>query len=589
MSTKRRGKPRGQERATKPPSPALAIPGGDLARRLEIPVVLAAAITLIALHVLFLRHAGGLWRDEVNSVEIATMRNWHAIGMALGRDSFPAGYTALLRLWLELPWTGGVAGVRAFGLLAGLVVLLAITWSARVFGARTPWLALMLFGWNAVAIRATDSIRPYGLGAAAAVLAFTAVWRLIERPVWSRVAWAALAAIAAVQMLYPDALLVLGIVVAGVLVSLRRGVGVAARVVAVGIAALVSLLLPYGRALSEAREWAPLVRFPFGYASMWQELSTAMASGSSLMVPVTLMLAAALVVRAAFPSGGSDVEAGREATDRRRYAAATVVISAAAVLLFLHATGFPTKPWYYVPMLALVAAALNAGFADASPRRGKADPFAAWAPVLGVAIVAVMTWSGVSSAVRVRQTNLDLVARKLAADATVGDLILVNPWYVAVGFQHHYHGGATVMTLPTLQDLKIHRYDLMKQKLQEEAPIRDVLDSLEATLRAGRRVWLVGGLTSPPAGQEPPSLPPLVGEALARLDGPMYISYLSAWATQAGALVARHAMVAQRVDIPVPDPVNPYENVFLLVESGWHDAVATSAGPTNAPPPNGAP
>jgi hypothetical protein len=41
-------------------------------RRAEWAVCLGATLAAIGLHVIYLTHAGGLWRDETNSIHIAT-------------------------------------------------------------------------------------------------------------------------------------------------------------------------------------------------------------------------------------------------------------------------------------------------------------------------------------------------------------------------------------------------------------------------------------------------------------------------------------------------------------------------------------
>ena len=55
--------------------------------------------TLLAtgLHVVFGMRVGALWRDEVNSLELATVRTLSEMWMNLDYDSFPALFFLVLR------------------------------------------------------------------------------------------------------------------------------------------------------------------------------------------------------------------------------------------------------------------------------------------------------------------------------------------------------------------------------------------------------------------------------------------------------------------------------------------------------------
>ena len=81
-------------------------PGGVWPRPLDriltaIEWFAAAAITLLAffLHLVFLRHAGPLWRDEVSSIDLANLPGFNALWEMLSHDSFPLLWSLLLRGW----------------------------------------------------------------------------------------------------------------------------------------------------------------------------------------------------------------------------------------------------------------------------------------------------------------------------------------------------------------------------------------------------------------------------------------------------------------------------------------------------------
>ena len=540
-----------------------------VARRLELGVVAAASLALVGLHAVFLGHAGGLWRDEVNSAEFAAMP-LATLGSMLGLDSVPLLSTLGLKLWRLAPWASDPAGLRVFGFVVGLAILAAFWYSARVLGARTPWAAVALLGFNLVAIRSTDAIRPYGIGTLTAVLAFTLVWKLLERPGLARFLLAATATIAAAQSMYANVPVLLGIGLAGIAVALRRRRSRSAVLIAAaGVLAGLSLV-PYGAAVRAARDWSAVVRFESTFPMLWGALRDALAAGAPFSAVLWAALAGATILgarrAAADGRAGPDDSNAREAraADAALYSALALVLSTIAVLATLKSTRLLTRPWYFMPMLAVDAAAIDGGLAGAWPATGRGALRPALAAGI-VAVCAVLAYGPLASGLAVRQTNLDLVAQRLEADAGAGDLILVDPWYIGVGFHHYYHGRTRWMTIPPLSDLRIHRYDLIKRSMMSVDPIGGVLEATGATLRSGGRVWFVGQVSNPPATVR--VLPP--ASASEPLDGARRDAFLASWAMQCLAFLAAHATAVAPVDLAPAGPVNPLEDVPLYVFSGW--------------------
>jgi hypothetical protein len=185
---------------------------------------------------------------------------------------------------------------------------------------------------------------------------------------------------------------------------------------------------------------------------------------------------------------------------------------------------------------------------------------------LGVAVLAAVLAFPVSiDRVVVRQTNVDLIAQYVEARAQRGDLIVVNPWYVGITFNRYYHGPVTWMTLPPMEDLTIHRYDLLKLRMASAEPLAPLYRAIQEPLESGHRVWLVGGVAFPSAGRLPPVLPPAPGLPTGWSDAPYEIG----WAVQAGYFVQTHAERLDVVRIPVDRPVNRLESVGLMVVEGW--------------------
>ncbi|HST31143.1 MAG TPA: hypothetical protein VLK27_09940, partial [Chthoniobacterales bacterium] len=161
-----------------------------------------------------------------------------------------------------------------------------------------------------------------------------------------------------------------------------------------------------------------------------------------------------------------------------------------------------------------------------------------------------------------RLTDIDILAHKLEQEAAPNDLIVVNPWHFGPSFYRYYHGSTPWITVPTMSEHRVHRYDLMKSKMVEADPLSDVRSAIQQTLQSGRRVWVVGG-----ARPLDPSMPKL-GPAPNPYFG--WAGYMSYWSMEIGSFLNHHAASGQVVIEPGAD-VNDGENVPLLVAEGWKE------------------
>jgi hypothetical protein len=169
--------------------------------------------------------------------------------------------------------------------------------------------------------------------------------------------------------------------------------------------------------------------------------------------------------------------------------------------------------------------------------------------------------------VQVRQTNVDLAIQRLEEFSSAEDLILVEPWFYGISFSRYYRGSANWMTLPAIADHEMHRYDLVKAKMESSNPIDDILGKVAKTLQSGNRVWVVGDIYFPESEAAVPSLPPAPNSPWGWLEGP----YVEAWSLQVNSFLLTRGLNAQFVTIPVDDPVSEFEDLQLLVVQGWRD------------------
>ena len=173
----------------------------------------------------------------------------------------------------------------------------------------------------------------------------------------------------------------------------------------------------------------------------------------------------------------------------------------------------------------------------------------------------IFLWPKITS----RQTTIDLIAKNLQHYAATEDLIVVNPWFIGPSFSWYYRGQTPWMTLPELSEKRIHRYDLIKAKMEESDAIADLRLAISNTLQSGNRVWLVGGI--------PPSTK-TERLSLSRAPDPQFgwssQAYTYAWGTQIGAFLQDHVMDGELVLSPIKT-VSLNENIPLLVARGWRD------------------
>jgi hypothetical protein len=522
----------------------------------------AVLLTLAAvtLQVVNLRHAGGLWRDEVAAVNLAQMPSWSAIWTHLEHESFPLLITVAIRIWSALGFGDTDAGLRALGFLVSLGLVAAIWLSTWRLAKRPPAFSLLLIALSPVAIRWGGSMRAYGLGVLLALLALAAVWALIERRSWSRFGVAALASVLAVQALYQNALVVLAVCLAAAAVAAtRRDWTVSAMVGGVGALAGLSLL-PYAGVISRASEWNVATAVSIDFARIWLVLHRALTASGPWMLWLWATVVATAVGLVAITAAGRHARTGGRNRGVAAFLVGTALLTAFAYLVFLKVTKFPTEEWYYLLLLAVVAVAADVVIARASG----SGLTRLLRPAVSI-IAAACMFPAALKAVQVRATNLDMVASRLRADARAGDLVVVQPWFCGVTLARYYAGPAEMSTVPPLADVTLQRLDLFKEQMQNEQTLAPLLERIQTTLRSGRTVWLVGHFpfSNPP---QPPPVMPRAGEGP---EGWRGAPYMAAYGMHVAYFIQMHALQSSRVHIGSAEPVHPFENLPVRAVSGW--------------------
>ena len=102
--------------------------------------------------------------------------------------------------------------------------------------------------------------------------------------------------------------------------------------------------------------------------------------------------------------------------------------------------------------------------------------------------------------------------------------------------------------------------------------LQPVTTAMTETLRGGNRVWLIGELMFPESDQAPAVLPP----APHRTDGWNEGTYQVSWNLRTMHFLQARVAQAEEVPIASPQPVNPHENVRVVVVQGWRGGPTTS-------------
>jgi uncharacterized membrane protein len=531
-------------------------------------VALIGTLLASSLHVIFGMQAGALWRDEVNSLELATVRTFSEMWANLDYDSFPALFFLVLRPFAGVPASASDAQLRIFGIVIGLLILGALWLNARVFRIGVPLLSIALVGFNPMVIRYGDSVRAYGLGTLLILLALAAMWKMVESPTPRRVGLAALAALLSVQCLYHNAILLFAICLGGMAVGLRRRQWKCViLVLTIGAVAAISLL-PYLPVIRRVGAWNFQFKAPITCAFLWGKLSETLGSPFEAAIWAWVILFAFAATGGLWILWRQAASQATESRDRLLFGWVTLLVGTVGYAGFLRVLSYVTQPWYYVTLLVFSALCLDLVFA--SLRTGSLPILLRSAFALLFAGVAVSpAWRELEA----RQTNVDVIAVQLQSLAGPDDLILINTWNYGIPFRRYYRGATSTATIPPIEDLRFHRCDLVKRQMMSADPIAPVLQKMDETLQSGHTIWLIGSLNFAPPGKEPKVISP-------GYDGPngwVGGNFYSAWALQAGFLVQSHALHVERVRVPLAQPVTHYENLPLSAIRGWRGAADTQA------------
>ena len=539
----------------------MKLPSAARLQRIEYLTAILFTLILVALHLLALVSAGPLWRDEISSLTLATKSTWGDVWRTLVYDPFPALFFTTLRVWHGV-FGGSDFALRCLGFAIGLLCLAGVWVGAHWMKRRPPLLALALLGLSPTLIVWGDSLRAYGLAVLCIIIAFAGFWAVLNRPTPLVVFGATAAAVLAAQAIFTNAPLLFACGIAAAIIAVRRGHWKRALlVITIGVVAALTLF-PYLGVLRATNDWAEIRKVPLPVSAHLGVLRDALLNGGAASYWLWIALTAIAVFVAILSNlRGLWPETG----DMRLYALIAALIGFGTTIIFFHRLQWPSNIWYYLPMLGLVAIAIDVILDFGALGWGIAGRFL-------VAIICLLSSINlVVARVQLRASNLDVIAATLEKHAGPNDLIVVYPFVDGITFNRYYHGATPWVTIPKIGDLSLHRWDLLMQHARQENAIAPVLDQIDTTLRDGHQVWIA--TTFPlvvPAGPAAPVLPLQDSQ-------PRRIGYfLGGWRDQLMANLRDHAERSGPIAVPLEQSVSRYERSRLVVFSGWKNAASES-------------
>ena len=526
---------------------------------------LAAAITLVIFyfHFYFWLHVGGLWRDEVNSINVARQNSI----AAMTHDSFPLLMPLLLHGWLAFAKTD--LGLRALGLLIGVATPVALWFATWKIRRATPLLGLVLFCANTTLITYGDSLRAYGFGSLLIALVAAAACFHLQRPNLPRAILFSLFAILSVQTLYQNAVLVAAICAGSFAVFIRKkNWNAATQTFFAGTFAAISLL-PYLRTVVSGRASSAVLQTGVDAQTFVADATNAFGFPFEQYTYIWMLLVLAIIAQACFVifQNQKNVSAANE-SDLQLFAGIVAPLAAIGLSAFLWRAALSMKFWYLLPLMAVIVVCFDLARPLAPRWRIGISIFAAVTMAISIPVL--------RSDLKYRFTNMDVRLQQMKTHVAHGDYVIVAPWFCGISFEHYFTDDAQWTTLPPLTDHSTHRYDLVQIQLQNTNAIAPVFEQISRTLQSSNQVFILAahGWMEIPERNTPAmsSLPP----APTKNFGWSEMPYTQVWASQVAHFLADHSREFARVKSPT-EGMRIAEDMELFVASGWENPGQTNS------------
>jgi hypothetical protein len=527
--------------------------------RAEQFIGLAISALVVSMLVVRAIHAGALWRDECAALNLAAMPTWGELLENFRYESFPIAFFAIVRPFISI-FGAGDHVLRCFGLLVGLAAVGAAWMMPRSRTYNAPLLILTLVGLNSTFLVWGTTVRGYGIGAVLAIAVVAAAARFVESPGWQPLSLFFVVTLLSVHVLYFNvAIAAATLLTALVVCLLRRRRSAVLQLVVVGVLVAVSYL-PY-LMIFATTDWKVVMHSTVDPRWLWETFLAAFGEPNSVMPA----LWAELCIFSALAAGRRimrlrHVSVPDAEWDLLFFGTVLLVLVIPIFGGSLWLLKYAPQPWYYLSLVAAVAASLELIW-QAFSKRAAVRLVRLALVTLAAGTLPFALWPKLLE----RQTSIDIIARMLQEKASPGDLIVVNPWFFGLSFNRYYTGTVPWLMVPNVSERRLQRNDLFKAKMMSPDPIGDVIFEMRRTMQAGNTVWLLGGADLPPSSG-PLELPPAPQSQY----GWSNDAYRLAWSQQLGAFTQKHSLNASVMSAP-EGRYNDAENPPVYVMSGWRD------------------
>ena len=547
----------------------------------ETAAALAGTAFSAILLVLTSMHAGPLWRDETNTINVAQMPSLEELWNNLPFESFPPLWPLLLRGCSCLGLAGSDASIRFLGLVVGMFFLALLWLCSRWMGGRTPILSIALLGSLPAFLFILGANRAYGLASCLLVLSFGMIWRMVEFPSRSRVLGAGLVCFFFAHCIYYDVTFLCAMLAGGAMVAIRRRQWKALwALVGIGVVSGASMAV-YLPIIHRGSAYLPIIRAPsFDPSAVWYGLCDALAARSSadpggangpqIWFWIGLLLVGLAVAVAMQRTRGRQTQSSEPAvtsgttarSDLALFSVVSMVLGIAGYFAFLFRLQFFMQTWYYVGILTLCAISLDGILGANWLALRPWGLFRIGFMVVMMTLSARPAWKEAHT----RRSNVDLIADFLGQKASAGDLIVIQEAWEGITFNRYYHGQTHWLTVPPIDSHMVHRNDLVMEKMSQPDAMAPVLRDITNTLRSSNSVWLVGSVPV----VRPEHLPPMPPLPQPELSTEWWLGwYLDYWNTQVTVLLLDHALQEQVQTIPANAPVSHFEDLSVVRFSGY--------------------
>jgi hypothetical protein len=535
-----------------------------ITRRIEWVLFVGACLLALWLNVVLYDRSGAFWRDEASSLHVAGAPGLGTIWARLSDDSSPVLTYGALRLWTAAGIGASDGGLRAFGTLVALGIVVSLFVSCRSLTGRVPLLAMALTAFNVALFYFGSSLRSYGMAALFIMPCLAAFGRVVQRPTRWNVLASLVLALLSCHTSYQNSYLLFAIGVAGAVACAACRLWRRAMLVLVICSVAALSMLVYLPAIRAYRQGSEIQSVALSLPTIGEELASGFSGGSAALLYTWVFLALAGSISLIVHTMRGRQSALQDRTPSLAvYCLVAAAVAVAVDVTFIWIHGLPVLPWHCIPLLAFVSVVAEVAFQS---RRNRAW---VWCLRMGLAYaLIVLSLPHLGRIATLRRTNVDCANSILAEKASPHDLILVDPFWLAPSFKYYYRAKAEWDTIPLTSSEQAAGENLfvaVRRLMATPNAIDPTLRRIESTLASGHRLWLVG----PPEFFASSTIPPDLPAAPLPSSGWNCDPYIEAWSRQVCCYIRTHARTVLVVPVEAPQPVNGLENVALVLVEGW--------------------